>query len=74
MSVSQGFLYDGASVHERCHRRYRLATAGGLRYPDPPLRLMRRSSHSVPCGACQDTGEVLGDPHLKTREMIVDVD
>jgi formyl-CoA transferase len=28
----------------------------------------------VPCGACQDTGEVLADPHLKTREMIVDVD
>ena len=28
----------------------------------------------VPCGACQDTGEVLGDPHLKAREMIVNVD
>ena len=28
----------------------------------------------VPCGACQDTGEVLADPHLKAREMIVDVD
>jgi formyl-CoA transferase len=28
----------------------------------------------VPCGACQDTGEVLSDPHLKAREMIVDVD
>jgi formyl-CoA transferase len=28
----------------------------------------------VPCGACQDTGEVLADPHLKAREMIIDVD
>ena len=28
----------------------------------------------VPCGACQDTGEVLADPHLIAREMIVDVD
>ena len=28
----------------------------------------------VPCGACQDTGEVLSDPHLKARDMIVDVD
>lgn len=28
----------------------------------------------VPCGACQDTGEVLSDPHLRAREMIVDID
>ena len=28
----------------------------------------------VPCGAVQDTGEVLADPHLKARDMIVDVD
>lgn len=28
----------------------------------------------VPCGACQDTGEVLDDPHLKARDMIVEVD
>lgn len=25
----------------------------------------------VPCGAVQDTGEVLADPHLKARDMIV---
>jgi formyl-CoA transferase len=28
----------------------------------------------VPSGACQDTGEVLADPHLHAREMILDVD
>ncbi|MGE0824165.1 MAG: formyl-CoA transferase [Candidatus Binatia bacterium] len=28
----------------------------------------------VPCGACQDTGEVLNDPHLLAREMIVEVE
>jgi len=29
---------------------------------------------SVPCGACQDTGECWPIRHLKAREMIVDVD
>jgi formyl-CoA transferase len=28
----------------------------------------------VPCGACLDTGEVLSDPHLHARDMIVDID
>jgi len=27
----------------------------------------------VPCGAVQDTAEVLNDPHLHAREMIVEV-
>jgi len=28
----------------------------------------------VPCGACQDTGEVFDDPHLAEREMVLDID
>lgn len=44
---------------------------------------LRRTKHDVmkilagvgvPCGACQDTGEVLNDPHLQARNMIVEVE
>ena len=34
----------------------------------------RMARAGVPCGACQDTGEVLADPHLRARAMVVDVD
>ena len=36
------------------------------------MRIM--ADAGVPCGACQDTGEVLSDPHLKARDMIVEVE
>src|SRR3989442_792026 len=29
---------------------------------------------AVPCGACLDTGEVLSDPHLQARDMIVEIE
>jgi len=44
----------------------------GTRTKHEAMRLLAEAG--VPCGAVQDTGEVLADPQLKAREMIVDVD
>src|ERR1700730_15517915 len=44
----------------------------GQRSKHEVMRVLEEAG--VPCGACQDTGEVLADPHLKAREMIVDID
>ena len=44
----------------------------GQRTKHDVMRLM--ADAGVPGGACQDTAEVLADPHLKAREMIVDVE
>lgn len=36
--------------------------------------MKRMGDAGVPAGACQDTAEVMADPHLKARDMIVDME
>src|SRR5262249_59029619 len=50
-------FHNGASVHERCHRRYCLATAGGLRYPNPPSR--KCADHPIPSIRSPTTNKAL---------------
>jgi len=44
----------------------------GVRSKHEVMKLM--GDAGVPCGATLDTGEVLADPHLRAREMIVDME
>ncbi len=65
-----------ASAEARWENRAALdaIVADWTRQRDKHTVLRILGAAGVPCGATLDTGEVLADPHLRAREMIVDVD
>ena len=73
-------LMSDGSADNRADMAAKVATQFGSGQMSERERLlaediMRAMGHAgVPCGAVQDTGEVLADPHLKAREMIVDLE
>jgi formyl-CoA transferase len=57
------------------HREELDATVAGWTKQRTKYEVMKLLGDAgVPCGACQDTGEILEDPHLLARDMIVDVE
>ena len=66
------FASEEARWENRGELNALIAAWTGTRTKHEVMRILGEAG--VPCGACQDTGEVLADPHLKAREMIVDVD
>lgn len=66
------FVDDAARWDNREALESIVAEWTGQRSKHEVMRILGEAG--VPCGACQDTGEVLSDPHLQAREMIVDIE
>lgn len=66
------FADDGARWENREALEAIVSEWTGQRGKHEVMRILGEAG--VPCGACQDTGEVLDDPHLRAREMIVDIE